>query len=316
MANINVINKFEKDFKDMLEEKDGFHFDVEGINLMKKENYKNDLSKLICCSKNYYEDLIKVYTNNEYVIEVEKDAKINIFGSAILYVIVKKNSTLNLNFEDKDFSAVYVKILVEENIKLNLIEFSNSKELHKNIEVVSDINSQVIFSQFSLNSKVNVTEIKLAENVEAKINSFYYGNSNNFYLLSKAHHLSPHSSSDIIVRGAVSNGANIISDGLVKIDRRASKSKGFQNMRGLILDRQSSISSEPILEIENNDVSCSHGSSISQINEDILFYMQSRGISKKDAVNLVLEGFYVQIAENIYDMTLREEIIEKIENEL
>ena len=64
----------------------------------------------------------------------------------------------------------------------------------------------------------------------------------------------------------------------------------------------------PNLEIENNDVKCSHGATISQIDEDKLFYMTSRGINEKDAKRVIIEGFFEPIIVNIDEEELREEM--------
>ena len=74
--------------------------------------------------------------------------------------------------------------------------------------------------------------------------------------------------------------------------RSAIKSSANQNLKGIILDNTSSISGEPTLKIDNSQVKCSHGFSVSQISEEILFYMGSRGISKDQAIWLVIGGFF------------------------
>lgn len=97
------------------------------------------------------------------------------------------------------------------------------------------------------------------------------------------------------VKGTVSNGARVKVKGTVKIDEGASGSDSFLAMKLLMLDDRSSAIAEPELEIENNEVKASHSASVGKIDEEQLFYLESRGVEKRDAENLIIKGFLGEV---------------------
>jgi Fe-S cluster assembly protein SufD len=95
----------------------------------------------------------------------------------------------------------------------------------------------------------------------------------------------------VVIKGVAANGAHIAIDGLVKIAKGARKTDSFLEMRVLLLDKISSAVAEPKLEIENNDVKASHAASVGKIDEEQLFYLESRGVDREAARNLIINGF-------------------------
>ena len=97
------------------------------------------------------------------------------------------------------------------------------------------------------------------------------------------------------VKGVVSNGARVKIKGTVKIDKGASGSDSFLAMKLLMLDDKSSAVAEPELEIENNEVKASHSASVGRIDEEQLFYLESRGVEKTEAEKLIINGFLGEV---------------------
>jgi Fe-S cluster assembly scaffold protein SufB len=93
------------------------------------------------------------------------------------------------------------------------------------------------------------------------------------------------------VKGVVRGGARVKVKGLVKIAEGASQSDSFLSMKLLLLDDKSSAVAEPELEIENNEVKASHSASVGRIDEEQLYYLETRGINKLEAENLIIKGF-------------------------
>lgn len=292
MANVQTIKKFEEEFKENLILNKGNNLIIKGADSIDKANYEFDLSNLISCSENYYEDLIKIHSNSEKVIELNKNTKLDLSGNGILYILVKSDLQLELNFNSKDFSALFIKLLIEDNIKLKLIENSNSKNLYKNLVLIQSKNSIVDNFQFIYNSKINFTESKLNQNAIYNLKSAYYIKNNYSYIKNISKHIKENSKSDMLIQGAADKNSIVICDGLIRIEKDAKNSKGIQNIKNIILDSTSKILSEPILEIENNQVVCSHGCSISKISEDTLFYLNSRGIDNFSSKNLIIDSFF------------------------
>ena len=204
-----------------------------------------------------------------------------------------------------------ITIIVEKNKHLELIEYCNSQNNWKTTNICLDKNAQVNNQQIIFNSKLFITNSYLKQNSSYNLYSVYYHKNSQNYILNSAIHKEEDTKSDLIINGAVSENSKTINDGLIKITQKAKKSNGYQTLNNTLLDDNSTILSEPLLEIENFNVKCSHGCSISQIKEDILFYMQTRGLTKKKAIKIVIEGYINQVISKISNKQYNSLIKEK-----
>jgi len=96
------------------------------------------------------------------------------------------------------------------------------------------------------------------------------------------------------------------------IKKYSSNSEAYQNNHNLILSEQSTIHSNPQLEIYNDDVKCSHGSTTGQMDDDVIHYMRTRGININDAKKLILEGFLDDVIKNISKSVFTAKLIDNI----
>jgi cysteine desulfurase/selenocysteine lyase len=108
-------------------------------------------------------------------------------------------------------------------------------------------------------------------------------------------HAASNTSSNMLTKSAMLDRSKGIYRGLIRILSDAKGCDAYQRAEALLLGDDSHVDAEPLLEIANNDVKCSHGVAIGQINEEQLFYMQSRGIPLSEASNLLLQGFFDQV---------------------
>ncbi|MEO5973964.1 MAG: Fe-S cluster assembly protein SufD [Ilumatobacteraceae bacterium] len=108
-------------------------------------------------------------------------------------------------------------------------------------------------------------------------------------------HVAPRTHSDLLFKGAVKDTARSVYTGLIKIGEHAAGSQAFQTNRNLTLSHGAWAQSVPNLEIETNDVKCSHASTIGPIDEDQRFYLESRGIPPHIAERLVVLGFFDEV---------------------
>jgi Fe-S cluster assembly protein SufD len=79
----------------------------------------------------------------------------------------------------------------------------------------------------------------------------------------------------------------------------AAGTDGYQSNRNLVLDRRARADSIPGLEINTDDVRCTHGATVGQLDDDQIFYLQSRGIARKEAEQLVVKGFFEPVLQRI-----------------
>lgn len=108
-------------------------------------------------------------------------------------------------------------------------------------------------------------------------------------------HDAPRTTSDLLFKGAVKGTARSVYTGLIKITERGGQSEAFQTNRTLTLSRGAWAESVPNLEIETNDVKCSHASTVGPIDEEQRFYLESRGIPPETAERLVVFGFFDEV---------------------
>jgi Fe-S cluster assembly protein SufD len=112
-------------------------------------------------------------------------------------------------------------------------------------------------------------------------------------------HRAPSTMSELLYKGAVKDTARAVFAGLIKVDPGAQKTNAFQANRNLILSEGARSDSIPKLEIMANDLRCTHGSATSRLNEEHIFYLMSRGLTRKQAVFMIVEGFFADIFDRI-----------------
>jgi Fe-S cluster assembly protein SufD len=112
-------------------------------------------------------------------------------------------------------------------------------------------------------------------------------------------HLAPSTTSDFAFKGALRDKATAVWRGMIRVEKDAQKTNAYQENRNLLLSPNAHADSIPGLEIEANDVRCTHGATVSQVDRDELFYCMARGLSRGEAERLIVRGFYQEIFDRI-----------------
>src|SRR5258708_28724749 len=112
-------------------------------------------------------------------------------------------------------------------------------------------------------------------------------------------HDAPRTRSDLLFKGAVEDDARSVYSGLVRLRKTAQKANAFQTNRNLVLTEGASAESIPNLEIEANDVRCSHASTVGPIDDEQLYYLESRGIPPEEAERLIVLGCFDDVFERL-----------------
>jgi Fe-S cluster assembly protein SufD len=112
-------------------------------------------------------------------------------------------------------------------------------------------------------------------------------------------HIAPKTNSDLLFKGAVQDQASSVYTGLIRIRHDAKGSAAFQTNRNLTLSHGAWAESVPNLDIETNDVKCSHASTIGPIDDEQRFYLESRGIPPEVAERLVVLGFFDEVLDQL-----------------
>jgi Fe-S cluster assembly protein SufD len=131
-------------------------------------------------------------------------------------------------------------------------------------------------------------------------------------------HDAPNTRSDLLFKGAVEDQAHSVYSGLIRLRPAARKAVANQTNRNLVLTEGAGAESIPNLEIEANDVKCSHASAVGPIDEDQLYYLESRGVPPAEAERLIVLGFFDDVLERLPLPTLvralRRTVVEKVEH--
>ncbi|MFN2463824.1 MAG: Fe-S cluster assembly protein SufD [Candidatus Dormibacteria bacterium] len=166
-------------------------------------------------------------------------------------------------------------------------------------------------------SKVYMEVAMKGENGTARISGLVIGDGNqHFDYQSLQDHFAPHCLSDLLVKGALSGESVSVYSGLIKIRKDAQHSDAYQANRNLLLSGKAHADSIPMLEIEANDVRCTHGATVGQVDSDQLFYLQSRGFSRKQAEDMLVHGFFQPVIDRIALPRVRDQIHEAIDSAL
>lgn len=112
-------------------------------------------------------------------------------------------------------------------------------------------------------------------------------------------HRVPHASSDLLYKGGLDDRARAVFRGMIKVFPKAQRTDAYQTNRNLILSRQAQATSLPNLEIEADDVRCSHAAAVGHLDDEELFYIMSRGVPRKDAERLVVFGFFGEVLDRL-----------------
>lgn len=117
-------------------------------------------------------------------------------------------------------------------------------------------------------------------------------------------HAAPNTSSNLLYKNALLHQAHTIFSGLIVVDQDAQKTDAYQSNRNLMLSDEASADSLPGLEIQANDVKCTHGATSARIDPKQLFYLQARGIPAQQAHELLVFGFFEHVLDTLADQNL------------
>lgn len=126
----------------------------------------------------------------------------------------------------------------------------------------------------------------------------------------------PHCFSNELYKGIIDDSATGVFNGKIFVQPQAQKTNAYQSNKNILLSDDASVNTKPQLEIFADDVKCSHGCTVGKLNEEGLFYLQSRGISEKIARSLLLHAFAVDVLEHIRPEPIRDYVDKLISERL
>lgn len=293
----NDLKGYEKDFGNSAFEQDNNsfsmaaqHFDLENECLvLDNKNYKHSFNFETT------DELLTIFKNTHVVVEKDVSAFLTVnlksttevkgIIDSMVKVLIKENASLTvyINGEGNSEHLHFFKYIcnIEKNGKLKIFNLQTGECTVRgeyNITLSGD-NSSVNFDQVVIESETGFNEV-----------------------VAKVFHKGMGTVSSLNNLSYVSGESKSVLNGLLKVHKDASESKAYQNAKSFLLSDNANSVSYPQLEIENPDVECSHGAAVLSFDPAQMFYLQSRGLDKKTASEMILKGildfFYKEMENN------------------
>jgi Fe-S cluster assembly protein SufD len=216
------------------------------------------------------------------------------------------HETASPSLEGVALHAGIVEAAVGQNAKLTFVEVQDWGDhvwnfTHERARVGRDGEMDWIFGSVGSHLTKNFSELTLeGQGAHGRWTGFYFADGQQHLDHdTQQNHLAPDTTSDLLFKGALVDRSRSVWQGMIYVAPGAQRTDGFQANRNLILSKKARADSIPGLEILADDVRCTHGATISQLEEEPIFYLMSRGIPREQAERLVIEGFFASVMKRI-----------------
>ena len=277
-------------------------------------------------------NLNNALSNKSYKLLVKKDYQLK--KPLIIYHTTKseltsQNINLKINFEleensslklidivkdkgNKNFINIFYNFSLEKNsilknYKIDQFENDNIRYMFNNIKQSSNSVSETFYlSKGSIFSKNEIFCDLKGEHSSAFVNGIFSLNKSKHHeIKAKINHLVENTKSYQLVKSVLENKSRSVYQGKIYVDSKAQKTDGYQLSKAILVDETTEFNAKPELEIYADDVKCSHGSASGSLDENSIFYLMSRGLSYKEARELLINGFLVEVINQITDESIK-----------
>ncbi len=253
-------------------------------------------------------DFLETTLINIFIL-AEENTKSKIF-------MTKSSSSKNIYISDT------IRIIAKENSKLEFVSVQNLDKTIINIQkrkAFCEKDADIQWIDVCLGSQYTrssiISNLEEPGSVTKNLVIYLTSQDQNFDIYTASIHAAPNTVSNIITKGVLNDYSRALSRGLVRIEKNAFGSNGYESQEALLLSETAEANAIPNLEINNHDVKCSHGSSVGQIDEDKLFYLMTRGLNKEQAIKKIIEGFFYPII-NLFEDDIKQRLYQSIINSL
>jgi len=294
---------------------------VESLNLLKTDYLINhEMTRVILSNiNNGFEILLPDNFNSKENIEINSKIKLGSWNSSVFIIKIGKNVSAKLSFDfslsSNSICTPLIAFEIGENSNISFgFNVVNKSDNLNNSNYIALMNGKLMKNS-TLNSLVTQQGVNLSRS-EININlvedysnfnlvGLYFGRQKHHKdITTSVNHLAEHTSSKQVVRGILDDSAVGVYQGGIKVSNKAQKTDGKQMSRALLLSKLAESNSKPELEIFADDVSCAHGATIGELNNDQLFYLLSRGLPFVEARQILIKAYLNEILEDIHDKNL------------
>lgn len=225
--------------------------------------------------------------------------------------------------EGQTVHAGIVEISVAEEASLKFVEVQNLgghvwNFTHERAKVAREGRLDWIFGAVGSQLTKTFSDLDLTgQGAEGRISGFYFASERqHFDHDTQQNHLAPNTMSDLLYKGALVDQSRSVWQGMIYVAPEAQKTDGFQANRNLILSKKARADSIPGLEILADDVRCTHGATVGQLEDLPIYYLMTRGFPREEAERMMIDGFFAPIMERIPFDGVRERFRGMIEAKL
>lgn len=241
--------------------------------------------------------------NSDYIFNVESNSEVTL--------IVEFKASL------KDLDTIILTLNINQNSHVKYVLISEEKAyktlINQTINVQKDANLQVISGFLSQNLEADLKINLNGENARAMINAIVVSNGHQQQTVDvHMTHFAPYSYGDMYNVGISNGHGRVTLNGIEKIEKGMKQANAFQTLKGIILSDFAIVDVNPILLIDEYDVKAGHGATVGKIEEQQLYYLQSRGLSKIEAEKLIIKGYIKPILDEINDQVLVDKLEQTI----
>ncbi len=247
------------------------------------------------------------------------------FGHVLIILEENAQATVQVEYASADTSehATYIgvtELLVGDSANLKYVALQdwnrNTYEFsHQRARVGKDANLDWIIG--NMGSKLTKAQLEIdidGYGATARMSGFFFADKDQLFDLdTQQNHNAPRTTSDLLFKGAAKDNARTVWQGMIKSLPDMQKIDGYQVCRNLMLNTEVRMDAIPGLEIEADDVKCSHAATFGTLEEHILFYLMSRGITRPQAQLMVIDGFFDELLQRVPFERVRERLQEAIE---
>ena len=279
--------------------------------LINLNNALSNKSYKLLVKKNYQikKPLIIYHTTNSELTSQNINFKINFEleenSSLKLIDLIKDKG--NKNFINIFYNFSLEKNSILKNYKIDQFENDNIRYMFNNIKQSSNSVSETFYlSKGSTFSKNEIFCDLKGEHASAFVNGIFSLNKSKHHeIKAKINHLVENTKSYQLVKSVLENKSRSVYQGKIYVDSKAQKTDGYQLSKAILVDETTEFNAKPELEIYADDVKCSHGSASGSLDENSIFYLMSRGLSYKEARELLINGFLVEVINQITDEPIK-----------
>jgi len=236
--------------------------------------------------------------------------------------ILERQSTGETVEGDRYYSGI-VEAIAGENAHVQYGALQNLSEETYNFQVKrghAGQYGQVNWIEGSIGTRMSKTSVEtrlIGDSSETKIVGAFFGHEDqHFDLASRVWHEGEHTTGDLVTRGVLDDTARSVYEGVQDVGSDAWDTNSYQRENTLMLSDESEADASPKLIINNHDTEASHSATVGQVDQEEMLYMTSRGVDEERATNMLVEGFFVPVLEEVAVDELRDDLEELIAERL